>query len=62
MANQSADDLEPIDRQTSRSICRAVGERLQQTLRPDSTRHSSYLQHLIDELRKRDEEGNLRSN
>jgi hypothetical protein len=45
---------ELIDRKTSRSICDAVGERLQQTLRPDSSHLSSYLQHLMDELRRRD--------
>ena len=60
MENQNTDPLEPIDRKTSRSICQAVGERLQQTLRPDSTRLSSYLQHLLDELRRRDEAGDLR--
>jgi hypothetical protein len=60
-ANQ---DIESLDHKSSRSICEAVGERLQQTLRPDSTRISSYLQHLIDELRKRDEDeaGGLKSN
>ena len=60
MENQSTDPIEPIDRKTSRSICQAVGERLQQTLRPDSTRLSSYLEQLLDELRKRDEAGDLR--
>jgi hypothetical protein len=60
MDNQSRDPIEPIDRKTSRSICQAVGERLQQTLRPDSTRLSSYLQHLLDELRRRDGAGDLR--
>jgi len=60
MENHSTDPIEPIDRKTSRSICQAVGDRLQQTLRPDSTRISSYLQHLLDELRKRDEAGNHR--
>jgi len=56
MKSQKADDIEPLDHKSSRSICEAVGERLQQTLRPDSTRISSYLQHLVDELRKRDED------
>jgi hypothetical protein len=51
------DDSEPIDRETSRSICGAVGERLQQSLRPEPARLSSHLQHLIDELRRRDESG-----
>jgi hypothetical protein len=43
-----------IDRKTSRSICEAVGERLQQSLRPDTSRLSPYLQHLMDELRRQD--------
>jgi hypothetical protein len=54
MNNRITESSEPIDRKTSRSICDAVGERLQQTLHPDSSRLSSHLQHLIDELRKRD--------
>jgi hypothetical protein len=51
------DNSEQIDRKTCRSICDAVGERLQQNLRPDSSRLSSHLQHLMDELRRRDHEG-----
>jgi hypothetical protein len=51
------DNSEQIDRKTCRSICDAVGERLQQNLRPDSVRLSSHLQHLMDELRRRDTEG-----
>ena len=51
------DNSEQIDRKTCRSICDAVGEQLQQNLRPDSSRLSSYLQHLMDELRRRDHEG-----
>ncbi len=43
-----------IDYKTSRSICDAVGERLQQNLRPDLSRLSPHLQHLLDELRKQD--------
>jgi hypothetical protein len=56
MNNRITDSGELIDRKTSRSICDAVGERLQQTLRPDSSHLSSYLQHLMDELRRRDAE------
>ena len=55
-----ADDSGQIDRRTCRSICDAVGERLQQTLRPE-TRPTSYLEHLIDELRKRNREGGCRN-
>jgi hypothetical protein len=47
---------EPIDHKTSRSICDAVGERLQQDLRPQSLASSSYLQHLLEELRKQDDQ------
>ena len=54
MISQITDNREQIDRKTSRSICDAVGERLQQNFRPESSRLSSHLQHLMDELRKRD--------
>jgi hypothetical protein len=50
MNSQVAD----ISYKTSRSICDAVGERLQQNLRPDLSRLSPRLQHLLDELRKQD--------
>jgi hypothetical protein len=57
MNSQINDNGEQIDRKTSRSICDAVGERLQQNLPPVSSRLSSHLQHLLDELRKRDNVG-----
>jgi hypothetical protein len=56
MDSRITDNSEMLDRKTSRSICDAVGERLQQNLRPDSLRPSSHLQHLMDELRRRDDE------
>ncbi|MGZ5867715.1 MAG: hypothetical protein ACXWKC_20305 [Xanthobacteraceae bacterium] len=56
MNSPATDDSEQIDRKTSRSICDAVGERLQQSLRPETSPLSSRLQHLMDELRRRDEE------
>jgi hypothetical protein len=49
-----------IDYKTSRSICDAVGERLQQNLRPDLSSLSPHLQHLLDQLRKQDIEGDRR--
>jgi len=55
MAAYQSDFREAIDRKTSRSICNAVGERLQQSLRPEPVDLSSHLQHLMDELRKRDD-------
>jgi hypothetical protein len=57
MNSRIDDNSEQIDRKTCRSICDAIGERLQQNLRPDSSRLSSHLQHLMDELRRRDHEG-----
>ena len=51
-----------IDRRTSRSICDAVGERLQQVLRPEPPYQSPpHLQHLIDEFRRREAQGQRRS-
>jgi hypothetical protein len=61
MNSRITDNSEQIDRKTSRSICDAVGERLQKDLCPDSLRLSSHLEHLMDELRKRDGEDRLRS-
>ena len=60
MKSAIADDIEQLDPKSSRSICDAVGERLQQALRPDSG-ISPYLQHLVDELRKRDEADGVKS-
>jgi hypothetical protein len=50
------DNCDTIDRKTSRSICDSVGERLRQSLRPDTSRPSRELQQLLDELRRRDRE------
>jgi hypothetical protein len=61
MNSRITDYSEQIDRKTSRSICDAVGEQLQRTLRPESSRLSPHLKHLMDELRRRDSEDHLRS-
>jgi hypothetical protein len=61
MNSRITDNSEQIDRKTSRSICDAIGEQLQLNLRPDTSHLSSHLQHLMDELRKRDSEGRWRS-
>jgi hypothetical protein len=55
MNSRINEDSEGMDRATSRSICDAVGERLQRDLRPDALPPSSHLQQLMDELRRRDE-------
>jgi hypothetical protein len=49
------EDFEQIDHKTCTSICDAIGERLQQNLRPD-TELSPRLRELISELRRRDSE------
>jgi hypothetical protein len=46
-------NIEPIDHKTSRAICDAIGERLQQSIRPEPT-PSDRLQHLLNELRRRE--------
>ena len=46
---------EPIDHRTCRSICDAVGERLQQSLRPEPSL-TPHLQHLVEKLRRHDED------
>lgn len=47
---------EEIDRKTSRSICDAVGERLQQSLKPHTMDRAPELDRLIEELRRRERE------
>ena len=56
MNDRITDDTELIDRRTSRAICDAVGERLQQSLRPEYAELSPQLEHLMDELRRQDAE------
>ena len=46
-------DLEQIDHRTCVSICDAIGERLQQSMRPEADL-SPRLRELVDELRRRD--------
>ena len=55
--NSPTDTCEGIERKTSRSICDAVGERLQHHLRPLESELPSHLEHLMDELRKQDTSG-----
>jgi hypothetical protein len=46
---------EEIDHRTARSICDAVGERLQQSMRPE-TKLTPRLQQLVNELLRRDKD------
>ena len=50
---------EEIDRKTSRSICDAVGERLQQSIKPHLMEPSPELERLVEELRRREIEHGL---
>ena len=55
MDSRINNDFEEIDHRTARSICDAVGERLQQSLRPE-TKLTPHLQQLVNELRRRENE------
>ena len=55
MTSRNTENSEMIDRATSRSICDAVGERLQRNLAPESLEPSSHLEYLMDELRRQDD-------
>jgi hypothetical protein len=54
---RDATSSESIDHKTSRSICDAVGERLQQDLRPQYFGPAPELDRLLDEFRRREREG-----
>lgn len=53
MNAQNDSNSESIDHKTSRSICDAVGERLQQGLRPEAELPQP-LRRLVDQLRRHD--------
>jgi hypothetical protein len=55
MDSRIKNDFEEIDHRTARSICDAVGERLQQSLRPE-TKLTPRLQQLVNELLRRENE------
>ena len=47
---------ETMDRKTSRSICDAVGERLQQSLKPHLMNRAPALERLIEDMKRRETE------
>jgi hypothetical protein len=61
MNDEILNNNEQIDHRTSRSICDAIGEQLQQDLRPELSRPSPRLQLMLDELHRRDGEDRLGS-
>ena len=60
MNGQPSNSDDMIDGRTSRSICNAVGERLQQNIRPDFSRLPEHLRQLMDALRRQDAERHAR--
>ena len=55
MIGNQIDNSEQMDYKTSRSICDAVGERLQKALRPERSDLSPHLRELLNELRRQDD-------
>ena len=55
MIGIKADNSEQMDYKTSRSICDAVGQRLQKDLGPERSDLSPHLKELLSELRRRDD-------
>ena len=49
--NESGEEL---DRPTTLSICRAIGERLRQNLHPEQSELPSVLRNLMEELRRQE--------
>ena len=49
--NESGEEL---DRPTTLSICRAIGERLRHNLRPEESELPSGLRNLVEELRRQE--------
>jgi hypothetical protein len=54
MSNRDVDRDEQIDRATSTTICKAIGERLRQNLAPEPAGLPPQLQRLLDQLRRQD--------
>jgi hypothetical protein len=54
MSNQDTDRHEQIDRATSTTICKAIGDRLRQNLVPEPGSLPPHLRHLLEELQLQD--------
>ena len=62
MNGQIDSSFDLIDHKTCRSICDAIGERLQQSLPPIKSELPAHLAHLMDQLRDRDGSGRTMMN
>ncbi|MDB5655193.1 MAG: hypothetical protein JWQ94_2806 [Tardiphaga sp.] len=56
MQKRITDGDQSIDRQTSASICTAIGERLRRNLTVEDSQLPSHLQTLLDEMQRQDRE------
>jgi hypothetical protein len=54
MSNRDIDRYEQIDRATSTTICKAIGDRLRQNLAPEPAGLPPQLQQLLEQLRLQD--------
>jgi len=61
MNGRTTDSREEIDGKTSRSICNAVGERLQRSMRPEASQLPDRLRLLMEALRRQDARADPRS-
>ncbi|HEY0328082.1 MAG TPA: hypothetical protein VGC77_03210 [Rhodopseudomonas sp.] len=52
----TASNNEPLDGRTSRSICKAIGEKLQQSMPLENPKLPDRLAQLVAEMRRRDAE------
>jgi len=61
MNGRPTDSSEEIDGMTSRSICDAVGQRLQRSLRPEASHLPRRLRLLMEALRRQDAQADSQS-
>lgn len=54
MSERNLNSHESIDRATSTSICKAIGERLRQNMAPESSDLPPALQRLLEEMDRQD--------
>ncbi len=54
MTDRTSKVNEPVDHLTSASIRKAIGEKLQQSLPPDSSRLPDHIEALLVEMRRRE--------
>jgi hypothetical protein len=61
MPDREIDREAQIDRATSTTVCKAIGERLRKNLAPETSGLPRHLQQLMDELQSQDGQSRRRS-